>query len=273
MLHDVPTPRHIPSRVSLGAPLNDVAAPGLLASHREHRGGAELARHEHGASYLCVVLEGGYAQRASDEIECGRGSLITHPAGHAHANRFGTHVTRCVNLYFDPVWLEDDAIRCLLADYRHLRIVPHSPLLTRLDRELATRDAGTKLAIATATLDLLGQVTRSQSRRAEPKWLASVREAISADISRTPALSVLGTIAGVHPAHLARSFQASTGESVGAFARRIRLDAADAMLATGNASIAEVATETGFYDQAHFARAYRRRYGLTPGQRRTQSRS
>lgn len=266
-----PPSRRIPARVSLGTALNDVAAHGLLASYRAYRGGGKLDWHEHGEAYLCVVLDGGYAQTASQEIECIRGSLIAHPPGHAHANHFGPLATRCVNLCFDPSMIETGPLSQLLADYRHVRIDPRYSALTRLERELQTRDAGTSLAVAAAAFDLLGQVMRLDAPAAPPRWLPLVREAIIADVARTPSLSALATVAGVHPAHLARAYRAATGETVGGFARRVRLEAADRLLAGGCNTIAEVAAATGFYDQAHFARAYRRRFGMTPSARRLQS--
>lgn len=259
---------HVPRRVSLGEGLGDLAVNGLLASHRSHAGGETLPSHEHGGAYLCVVLAGGYSQMAGDEIECTRGSIVAHPAGHVHANRFGIDVTRCVNLYFDPGWFDDRSLARLLSDYRRVRLDPRDCALVRLGEAVETRDAGSALSVAGAALELIGRAVRFADDAA-PAWLRRVLEAIAADLPRPPALVTLAADAGVHPAHLCRSFRAAIGETIGAYSRRMRLESAYAMLA-GPHSIAGIAAETGFYDQAHFARCFRRRYGAAPSMLRAQ---
>lgn len=260
---------HVPARVSLGDGLGDVAAHGLLASHRKHDGAGSLPRHEHGAAYLCVVLAGGYAQAATREIDCRRGSLIAHPAGHVHANRFGAQSTRCVNLYFDAQWLDDPALAGLFGDYREVRLDPRDGALGRLERELLTRDSGSALGVVGAVLEIAARAVRGDDLDKTPGWLGRVRDAIAANPARAPDLSALAAEAGIHPAHLCRAFRAATGETIGAYSRRMRLELADMMIA-GEQSIAEIAAATGFYDQAHFARWFRRQYGVAPGVRRTQ---
>ena len=264
-----PSVTHVPARVSLGDGLGDVAAHGLLASHREHGGGGSLPRHEHGAAYLCVVLAGGYAQAATREIDCRRGSLVVHPAGHVHANRFGARATRCVNLYFDATWLDDPALAGLFGDYRQVRLDPRDTALGRLEREIATRDAGSALGVVGAVLEIAARAVRGAGLDRAPAWLGRVRDMIAGHPARPPDLSALAAEAGVHPAHLCRAFRAATGETIGAWSRRLRLELADAMIA-GDQSIAEIATATGFYDQAHFARCFRRQFGMAPGMRRAQ---
>ncbi len=260
---------HVPARVSLGDGLGDVAAHGLLASHRAHGGRGSLPRHEHGAAYLCVVLAGGYAQATTREIDCRRGSLVAHPGGHVHANRFGAQSTRCVNLYFDAQWLDDPALAGLFGDYRQVSLDPRDAALARLEREMATRDAGSALGVVGAVLEIAARAVRGGDLDTAPAWLARVCDAIAANPAHPPELAALAAEAGVHPAHLCRAFRAATGETIGAYSRRRRLEVADAMIA-GDQSIAEIAAATGFYDQAHFARCFRRQYGMAPGRRRAQ---
>ena len=85
-------------------------------------------------------------------------------------------------------------------------------------------------------------------------------------------LAVLAADAGVHPAHLARTFRRHFRASVGAYARRLRLDGAARRLAMSNDSMAAIAVEAGFADQSHLTREFRRWLGVTPGQYRRQHR-
>ncbi|MCM6775792.1 AraC family transcriptional regulator [Nocardia sp. CDC159] len=67
---------------------------------------------------------------------------------------------------------------------------------------------------------------------------------------------------------LARTFRARYGLAPSDFQRQLRLRAARRMLASGR-SVAEAAVESGFADQAHLTRWFRRCYGITPGVYRT----
>ena len=79
-----------------------------------------------------------------------------------------------------------------------------------------------------------------------------------------PSLRELARAAGVHRVHLARSFRAATGLSVGAFVRKLRLDWAEEQLVRTSKPLVELSAEAGFADQSHFTRLFRTRTGLTP---------
>jgi AraC-like DNA-binding protein len=49
------------------------------------------------------------------------------------------------------------------------------------------------------------------------------------------------------------------------YVSRRRLESAKAMLATGRASLSEIALESRFSSQSSFTRAFRRATGMTPG--------
>ncbi|GIJ50931.1 transcriptional regulator [Virgisporangium aliadipatigenens] len=69
---------------------------------------------------------------------------------------------------------------------------------------------------------------------------------------------------GVSLRTLHRAF-ASTGETVGAYIRRRRLEQARrALTSPSHTTIAEIAAHWQFADSSHFARAFRRHYGQTP---------
>jgi AraC-like DNA-binding protein len=73
--------------------------------------------------------------------------------------------------------------------------------------------------------------------------------------------------AGLSESHFSRIFKRITGETPHQFALRLRLEQARAALARASgATIASVAVECGFFDQSHFTREFRKKFGLTPGE-------
>lgn len=73
---------------------------------------------------------------------------------------------------------------------------------------------------------------------------------------------------GVSERQLGRLFQADLGASPAEICRSMRLDFGHWLLSNSTRSISEIAVLTGFADGSHFTRAYRKRFGQPPGQRR-----
>jgi AraC-like DNA-binding protein len=69
--------------------------------------------------------------------------------------------------------------------------------------------------------------------------------------------------------HLARSFRLAYGDSLGGYARRLRLEWAATQLVRSEEPLAYLAAKAGFVDQSHFTRAFRCEFGLTPGRYRS----
>lgn len=69
---------------------------------------------------------------------------------------------------------------------------------------------------------------------------------------------------GMSTAQFTRAFKKTAGMSYVAYVTRIRLAEAARMLRAGDRKIAEVAGLTGFADQSHFDRRFKRAFGQTP---------
>jgi AraC family transcriptional regulator len=235
-----------------------IVASGYAADQR-------LPLHEHTTAYLCLVTRGAYLQQAGGrDSECTQGLLLVHPEGHRHANRFGTSGACCLNIHPGAAFADDPAMRHLLADHRQLRLPDEARLRGWIERELAATDEAAPLALQAAVLELAALACRRHGADTAPAWLARVLERLHDDPGTMPSLSALAVLAGVHPAHLARSFQRTQGVSVGEYLRRLRIGRACTALADPRRSIAEVAADAGFADQSHFARVFRRVTGEPP---------
>lgn len=99
----------------------------------------------------------------------------------------------------------------------------------------------------------------------ESRRVAAARAWLLDHIDRNVALDELAAAAGLSPFHLLRLFRAETGLPPHAWLTQARIARARDLLRAGM-PLAEVATEVGFYDQAHFTRRFIAVTGLTPGQ-------
>ena len=62
-----------------------------------------------------------------------------------------------------------------------------------------------------------------------------------------------------------RAFKESIGRAPHQHLMRLRLERARRLLDAPGAALSDVALRTGFADQAHFTRFFKRQFGVTPG--------
>ncbi|WP_051387157.1 AraC family transcriptional regulator [Bradyrhizobium sp. ARR65] len=93
--------------------------------------------------------------------------------------------------------------------------------------------------------------------------LSRVRELLSASSAEEHSMDELERIADLDRWTLARQFRAAFGTSPSRFRIMRRLDQARRSIRSGS-SLAEAAIESGFADQSHMSRQFKRAYGLTP---------
>ncbi|QNK03039.1 helix-turn-helix transcriptional regulator [Dyella telluris] len=235
---------------------------GLLISATPYAGDSALPWHEHDEAYLCLVAAGGYTQHSGNgDIDCRPGLLLSHPQGHRHANRFSPSGARCISMHLGDT--AGAGVTRLLSEHRQLRLPEGDRLLARIERELRATDDAAPLALHAAVLELVALACRADDER-RPAWLQRVLDRLHDDPLATPSLHELAALAGVHPSHLARSFQRAKGTSVGEYQRGLRIALARKALTETHDSIADVAALAGFTDQSHFARVFRRMTGETP---------
>ena len=101
-----------------------------------------------------------------------------------------------------------------------------------------------------------------------PDWhgrLKPVTEYIAAHYAEDITLDKLAQLVGTSSASFRRQFTHMFGVSPGRYITTIRINAARKLLETTDKLVSEIATETGFWDQSHFTKIFKRERGTTPG--------
>ncbi|HET8624741.1 MAG TPA: helix-turn-helix transcriptional regulator [Gemmatimonadales bacterium] len=140
-------------------------------------------------------------------------------------------------------------------------------LARHLYDEFAREASASPLVLEGLLLALLGELTRRSpaGERGHPAWVARARELVEARLRLPIRLPSIAAELGVHPTHLSRTYRRAFGESLSGYLLRRRVEIASAALADPEIPLAQVAQETGFADQSHLCRSFRRVTGLTPG--------
>ena len=97
-----------------------------------------------------------------------------------------------------------------------------------------------------------------------PRTVARVRDYLHSMYQHEVSIADLAQAAGVSGTHVIRAFSAGTGMPPHAYLVSLRVERARALLRDGH-SPAEVALQTGFYDQSQLTRHFKRLTGMTPG--------
>jgi AraC family transcriptional regulator len=109
--------------------------------------------------------------------------------------------------------------------------------------------------------------TRSRQRLDDGRLrrvLAYVEEHLAEEI----AVADLASIACLSIFHFTRAFAATMGVPPHRYVSQRRLESTKAMIATGRASLGEIALDSRFSSQSSFTRAFRRATGMTPAEYR-----
>jgi len=99
---------------------------------------------------------------------------------------------------------------------------------------------------------------------APPRLAAGLRDLLDARVTAGVTLQEASHQLHAHPTHLVRSFTRAFGLPPHAYLMGRRIALARSLLLTGRRP-AEVAVETGFFDQAHLTRHFVRHVGVSPG--------
>ncbi len=91
-----------------------------------------------------------------------------------------------------------------------------------------------------------------------------VSDFVLVDPGRDLTLEMLAEQVGFSPYHFARLFRQTTGESPHQFVVRLRIEKAQLLIRETDESLASIALESGFANQSHLTRIFKRFLGLTP---------
>lgn len=230
--------------------------------------------HEHVHAHFTAVLAGGFTERYGDlQLNCPAGTILIVPANQPHTDAMAAEGAHTLGVELSRSLLVNlEGATELMSQPRVFKSVPLQRRIERLHCEFLSLDPVSLFALEAAAIEILVECARSLRRAEteEPEWLLAAMAAIHEDPALGSSLGQLAVQVGVHEVQLARAFKRVQGCTVGEYARWLRLENAKRLLSETATPLAEVAIESGFYDQAHFSRAFKAAYGTSPSAYRQQ---
>ena len=242
---------------------------GAIFTDVRHAVPRKLPRHSHELAFFALVLHGHYREHCGrNEGQYAPFTLMFRPAGVPHQDEIGPRGVRLYEIELRPSWQKRLA-DCSAALDTACDDVSGGPLLwlaMKLFREVEASPARDNLAVESLLAEMLSFAARSPQResRHSPGWLRRVLDKLQTEHCRRLTLDELAREAGVHPVHLSRVFRHWVGEGIGEHVHRLRVRTACERLLAPHVSLSELSFSTGFADQSHFTRTFRKITGITP---------
>lgn len=232
---------------------------------------AVMPNHWHERARLCFVLAGEFDETIGRRRSNNRqGALLFRPVGLEHEEVFGPQGAAYGVLDVGDLFREAADRWGFDLDAAAAVTPPGAYRLNSMvRREAASWDEHSPLVCETLTLEVLATLVRAQRGPGRhggcDRLAAKALDYVRANLDRAFGLAELARAVGAHPTHVARSFRRAYGESVGALARRLRVERAAELLATTDASLAAIAVDCGFSSQAHLTTVFGAVMGHPPG--------
>ena len=235
-------------------------------------------RHWHEEYQFCFIQAGGgeLFYRGIHHDTPATSLFIVHP-GEVHSNE-----TRA-GCSFRSIYVDPELIRRTVSSISNQQqglpffsdpmIFDEEVIGPYLSLHGSPENSGTALERELVILKLLSRlVARYAQKRLELRRpgnehsaVRTAREYIAAHHDRNITLAELARLVNLSPFHLNRVFTKEIGMPPHAFQTQVRVAAAKKLIQNG-LSLASVAATTGFADQSHFIRHFKRLMKITPGE-------
>lgn len=107
--------------------------------------------------------------------------------------------------------------------------------------------------------------TKSGARKRIPAWAKELKEIIQDQIDTNLSLKEISQELDLNPAYLSRAFSKYfENQSFGEYVRKLRIEKAIELLHDSQHSLTDIAYLTGFSDQSHFTRIFKKQMGESP---------
>lgn len=253
---------------------NDLDGLGVLkASYSTHR----FPRHFH-ETYVIRIQETGVEEfeYRGAKYHAPAGSIVMIHPGEIRTGRRATHDIWSYRAIYPEIFMMDQLASAvgISAPFFASPVVNDPELyqtFLKMHRKLETSSESLeRQSLFVATMSTLiernaGSRDPFRRMRSESSAVALIREYLDAHHAENPTLDELANLVGLNRFYLLRTFRREIGMPPHEYLTQVRVESAKRLLARGW-PLAEAALESGFVDQSHLSKRFKRFVGITPKQ-------
>lgn len=113
-------------------------------------------------------------------------------------------------------------------------------------------------------MDTLQSQLSNNDEHTKSYMIQQVQDIVMKDYGQSTSVKTLAERVFLHPVYLSKIYKAETGESLGDYIIRIRMERAHYLLKHSNKKIYEITSELGYQNPQYFSKMFKKYYGLTP---------
>lgn len=265
-------PTILPAWKHYGTILRTWTSDAFTIKEAQYISGAKYSLHGNEQASLLVTMGGNCVKKMRrKDFLCERSSILFIPARALQYDVFHA-TTTFLAVEFASSFFSEIRRRCAAVETEMMLSGPDSITLgARLVEEFRHVDAVSALVFEGLILNILAGACRERTATLGPKppfWLMRAMEMLHDSQSQLQDMATISREVGVHPVHLCREFRRFFKSTPGEYLRRIRVETAGRLLRGSGMPLSEVAAVSGFADQAHLSRTFRRITNFSPLQYR-----
>jgi AraC family transcriptional regulator len=240
----------------------------LTLSEVNHSKKVDLPAHNHKLAAFTLLLNGSYSENYhGKDFSYQPMTVWWHPPNTFHKDEVGKKGGRFFIIEVQTNNLENLNQIAKTPQMFYEKKSQLVNLACRFYHEFKNWQVCSEMIAVSLTLEMLAYSVRKSNKleKQPPVWLARVINKLNDEFAENLTADELAAEADVHPIHLAAVFRKFHQQTIGEYVQNLRIQRALELLANQEIPLCEIALLTGFSDQSHFTRIFKRITGITPG--------
>lgn len=244
-----------------GALLDFVALEDFCISSTLSSAETEMTPHYHENPFVCFCIQGHYSEVAENTVTVVEsGTSIFRGPKYEHSNRFFDDGASFLNIEINhpQEFAELNGLKLPEGCFGRLGTVEMYRLLYSFNQ--GHGNDFLNILCYEAVMKHFDMLPVSGSL----DWISRVKERIYDSPHSSLSLSDLSTQFDLHPNYIIRKFREVTGYRLSEFLHRVRIENSLAMMTRSNANLTRIAMDSGYFDQSHFNRNFKKFLSVSP---------
>jgi AraC family transcriptional regulator len=240
----------------------------LTLSEVNHPKRFDIPAHSHKLGAFTLLLDGNYSETyQGKKFSYQPMTVWWHPPNTFHKDEVGNKGGRFFIIEVQTKNLENLNQIAKTPQMFYEKKSHLANLACRFYHEFKNWQICSEMIAVSLTLEMLAHSVRKSNKieTLPPAWLSRVVDKLNDEFAENMTADELAAEAGVHPIHLAAVFRKFHQQTIGEYVQNLRIQRALELLANQEIPLCEIALMTGFSDQSHFTRIFKRIMGTTPG--------